>query len=206
MERKIRIFIIVLFLVGCSKRKHIADLETYSTEQKQKIVLLTPNKIIKSTSSFYNKLPQHDLINKEKVFWFLEDRCKGIQGIQICFDSYFLGVVLNLRLLSKNSDNSKIFFNFPNPFTSVRIYKLINYGENLIGVLHSNGFTMIKNKKFCNTVSTNPNGRFHTGMTIDNNKSVKDILITSFGPIEKVDKEVEGWKKYSLIKLCPEDG
>ena len=205
MEKKIRIFIIILFFVGCSKRKHIADLETFSNHQNQKIILLTSEKIIKSTSSFYNKLPQHDLINKEKVFWFLEDRCKGVQGIQICFDSYFLGVVLNLRFKSKNSDESQLLFNYPNPFTSVRIYKLIDYGEDLIGVLHSNGFTVIKDKGFCSTVSTNPNGRFHTGMTIDSSNNVKDILITSFGPIEKVDKEFEGWKKYSLDKLCPKD-
>lgn len=112
MEKFIRILIIVLFFIGCSERKHISDLSTFSTYPNQKIILLTPEKIIKSTSSFYNTLPKHDKVNNEKVFWFIEDKCMGIQETQVCFDSYVLGVIFDLRIESKNSYESIRFFNY----------------------------------------------------------------------------------------------
>ena len=192
-------------MIGCKNKNHLADLPSFKNNSNERIILLTVKNPLKSTSLLHNNLPEHDELNRERVRRLLGKSCLNVEDAQLCYQSYALGLVFILSIISKDQSNSKTIIDYPNLFNSKRIYKLITYSKSLFGVLHSKGFTLLKDQKFCRTISTNPNGLFYTATSLNQEKNLKEVLVTSIGPIYKVDREVQGWKVYSLEKMCPSE-
>ncbi|MBK7960929.1 MAG: hypothetical protein IPK04_06815 [Bdellovibrionales bacterium] len=195
----------LVLLLSCTRnhdRTHIADLPA-STAPVEKILLLQ-DKEVNSSSPLHNVVPPHGSKQSGNINWALSGNCVQYGDAQICGSSFMMnsGFILSLELPGKTPLSEKF-----NPSISDFLYRFIGappaslYSEvkffpETIGLMHTFGFTLIRQGRFCRTIELNPNHRVSFGI------AEGKVLLFSSGPSLSVDRSVGGWRKYNEESNC----
>ena len=140
--------------------------------------------------------PPAGIINllDEKAIHVLSGECVGAADISICRETFMMQSGLALLVKKDGVTLAKKFWPSPSGFfyrflgaPTVAIYKIIPIKDNQVGIVHSYGFTLVKDGKYCTTVELDRN--FPTSFADVDGK----ILLSS---------RETGWRLYDEEKFC----
>ena len=183
---------------------HLADLKQSSAPSSE-IILLKDEYDFESSAPSHNVVPPHGKVEKDRTTWFLEESCIDVSSYKFCRDNDRMNSRLkisvitgSLRIQARPLGGS--FFDVLYRFIGappVSVYKIVRFGNECFGLVHTYGFSVFLNGKFCEPIGINPNGRMSFGTDARGTP-----LIFTAGPLTNVDRAVDGWREFEIAKLC----
>lgn len=196
----------LFLIISCGERPafHLADLKQSLTPSSE-IILFKDALDIESSESSHNVVPPHGKVEKDRTMWFLDESCIEVGRYKFCSDNDRMNSRLKMSVISGNSRIQArplggsfydIWYRFMGA-SPASVHEIVKFGNESFGLLHTHGFSVFYNGKFCEPIEVNPNGKMWFGM--DNRGA---LLIFTSSPLTDVDRPVDGWREYEIARLC----